>query len=170
MVPRGTMERTPHRHKHTNGDANVRQEEEVSVGKAEEDAHQEYEGNARGERDANDRQEEEVDVWEKRGDADQECEGDAGGERHTNHKQNEEADAFVETGDTGQECMEDTGGDSRIDKLHSSRIQDPETCHIPGGTWLAQVRAQLQGSTSALLKRRKRKWGGTEKEKENSHS
>ncbi|KAJ1115576.1 hypothetical protein NDU88_003798 [Pleurodeles waltl] len=50
-----------------------------------------------------------------------------------------------------KEIEEDTGGASHIGELHSSQIQDPETLHVPGETWLAR----LQGSASALLRRRK---------------
>ncbi|KAJ1209283.1 hypothetical protein NDU88_004661 [Pleurodeles waltl] len=67
-----------------------------------------------------------------------ECEGDAGGERDANVKQDEEADAVLEKGDMGQESEEDSGGASHIGELHSSHIQDAETRHVPGGTWLAQ--------------------------------
>ncbi|KAJ1117091.1 hypothetical protein NDU88_005291 [Pleurodeles waltl] len=64
--------------------------------------------------------------------------GDTGGEHKMNSKQDEEGDTFVKKGDTDQACEEDTGGASHIGELHSSQIQDTETRHIPGGTWLSQ--------------------------------
>ncbi|KAJ1096258.1 hypothetical protein NDU88_001401 [Pleurodeles waltl] len=164
------MDRTACSHKHPHNNANGRQEEKADAGETERCADQECEQDAGGERDTSIRQEEEADAGETKGDADQEYGGDAGGECDAKVKQDEGMDGLLETEDTGQEREEDTEGASQSDKLHSSRIKDPETHHVPGGTWLAQVRAQLQGSASALLKKENGSRGDTEELKGDSHS
>ncbi|KAJ1204250.1 hypothetical protein NDU88_008031 [Pleurodeles waltl] len=77
----------------------INQEEEAAGEEGSENAYEEDERDARGDREANVKQEVEENTCEMKGDVDQACEGGAGGEHDMHRKQGEEVDAFVDAGD-----------------------------------------------------------------------
>ncbi|KAJ1080504.1 hypothetical protein NDU88_000703 [Pleurodeles waltl] len=111
------------------------------------------------------KQEVEGNAYDTKRDADQAYEGDTQREHETYCKQDKEADTFENIGDMDQRCEEDSERARLAEKLRNSQFQDSEVCHVPDTAWLAQAHARIQGSTSTLLKRWKRKWGMTVQEK-----
>ncbi|KAJ1150838.1 hypothetical protein NDU88_003626 [Pleurodeles waltl] len=105
---------------------------------------------------------------EDRADADREYEKDA-------EKTREEPQQLEWRGDTGnqkrdvnqgysvaeQQSKGDVEGEQSAGDNDKALLLDSAACHVPGGTWRAEVRARIRGSATTLFQRRRKKRGIT---------
>ncbi|KAJ1217332.1 hypothetical protein NDU88_004926 [Pleurodeles waltl] len=92
----------------------------------------------------------------------------------------EEPEQLEKGGDTGRRRREldqnykeaeqrhnkDIEGEQSADDIDKPPVSDLAACHIPGGTWLAQVGAHIRGTATTLFKRGRRKRGTRIEEEE----